>query len=372
LEVLRAVVEESADEAPTALQEVANLAVEVTTVADDEVIIHDGAEVLRFTDLEPATDYELSGIEVRTLERPHGELLCRFATVNDVHLGETECGRLGFWEDDESPILSSAPGEEPYAETMSRAAAAEIEAAGMDLVVAKGDLTANGHLADFETFLDCYEPVADRLEWILGNHDGYDRTELPSVGCRAIELSGLTVALLDTVWPGQSGGQIDPLDLAWLDDLASSRDSAVFVLGHHHIWSPDWGPQPEDYFGIRPSASAALVEVAARRTNICAYAAGHTHRNNVVRISATGEMPWIEVACVKDFPGSWAEYRVYEGGILQIHRRISSAAALDWSDRCRVLYPFDYVEYALGGLDDRCFPIGFRSVGVGDGGAVPL
>ena len=26
---------------------------------------------------------------VRTLPRPGGELLCRFATVNDVHFGET-------------------------------------------------------------------------------------------------------------------------------------------------------------------------------------------------------------------------------------------------------------------------------------------
>ena len=29
---------------------------------------------------------------VRTLPRPGGELLCRFATVNDVHFGETQCG----------------------------------------------------------------------------------------------------------------------------------------------------------------------------------------------------------------------------------------------------------------------------------------
>ena len=37
---------------------------------------------------------------------------------------------------------------------------------------------------------------------------------------------------------------------------------------------------------------------------------------------------------MKDFPGSWAEYRVFEGGILQVHRRLSSSAALAWSEKC--------------------------------------
>ena len=62
---------------------------------------------------------------------------------------------------------------------------------------------------------------------------------------------------------------------------------------------------------------------------------------------------------MKDFPGSWAEYRVFDGGILQVHRRISDPDALAWSEKTRVLYRplLDYVEYALGSLDDRCFAI---------------
>ena len=52
-----------------------------------------------------------------------------------------------------------------------------------------------------------------------------------------------------------------------------------------------------------------LVAVAARRRAIVGYFAGHTHRNRVRRISSTGDRPWVEVACVKDYPGTWAEYR---------------------------------------------------------------
>ena len=74
-------------------------------------------------------------------------------------------------------------------------------------------------------------------------------------------------------------------------------------------------------------------------------------------------VPSIEIGCVKDFPGAWAEYRVYEGGITQVVHRISSPAALAWSEPCRHLYldfGVDYEAYALGTLADRCVDLPFR------------
>jgi hypothetical protein len=73
--------------------------------------------------------------------------------------------------------------------------------------------------------------------------------------------------------------------------------------------------------------------------------------------------PTIEIGCVKDFPGTWAEYRVHEGGVLQIVHRISAPEALEWSERCRYLYSdfgLDYAGYALGRLEDRCCNIPLR------------
>ena len=112
----------------------------------------------------------------------------------------------------------------------------------------------------------------------------------------------------------------------------------MLVFGHHHAWNPDSSERPEAYFGINPDDSERLVEVVARRPRIVGYFAGHTHRNRVRRFSATGDVPWVEVACVKDFPGAWAEYRVFEGGILQVFRRISSPEALAWSEKTRDMY----------------------------------
>jgi hypothetical protein len=75
----------------------------------------------------------------------------------------------------------------------------------------------------------------------------------------------------------------------------------------------------------------------------------------VRHIASTGDRPWVEVACVKDYPGTWAEYRVFEGGVLQIHRRISTPQALAWTEQTRHMYEGGYAEYAFGDLAERCF-----------------
>ncbi len=70
------------------------------------------------------------------------------------------------------------------------------------------------------------------------------------------------------------------------------------------------------------------------------------------------DVPSIEIGCVKDFPGTWAEYRVFEGGIMQVVHRISTPEALAWSEQCRHLYAdfgVNYAEYAMGTLAERCF-----------------
>ena len=75
----------------------------------------------------------------------------------------------------------------------------------------------------------------------------------------------------------------------------------------------------------------------------------------VIRFRATGSRPWVEVSCVKDYPGAWAEYRVYEGGIVQVFRRISAPDALVWSERTRDMYAGTYHDLCFGAVDERNF-----------------
>jgi 3',5'-cyclic-AMP phosphodiesterase len=332
--------------------------VELTTVADDLAVWHDGTTVHRYDGLTPDTDHVLDGRAVRTLPRPAGALLCRVATVNDVHFGEVEAGRLDDLTD--GPIRRAPPGAPPYPETMSRAAVEEIAAIDPAAVIVKGDLTSDGTAAEFEAFERCYRGAfGARLRAVRGNHDAY-RHQARYTGDQWLELPGVAIALLDTVLPGETTGDLAADQLTWLAEMAATADRPVLVMGHHQQWvaGPDKHRSPT-YFGLHPDASDALDAVAVDHRRIIAYAAGHTHRHRVRRMARSG-IASIEVGCTKDFPGTWAEYRVHEGGLLQVVHRMSTPAALEWSESCRVLYAdfgVDYASYALGELHDRCLPL---------------
>ena len=325
-------------------------------------MLHEGPTVHRFDGLAPDTEHELAGVTVRTLPHPGGALLCRFATVNDVHFGEVVCGMLDESQPEKGPILT-IDGDRPHPEVMNDGAASEIEAIEPAAVIAKGDLTATGIDAEYRAFLDCYGRFGERLHHVRGNHDAFSGLTYAD-GPQWIELPGVNVALLDTVIPGDDRGTVDAPQLAWLDDhAAATTDRPVLVMAHHFPWSPDAGTRPDGYFGIHPDASERLVDLIARRPSITGCFAGHSHRNRVRHFSAAPSVPFVEVACAKDYPGTWAEYRVYEGGILQVHHRTSTPDALAWSERCRGLYAdfgVDYAPFALGTIGDHSFTIPAR------------
>ena len=60
--------------------------------------------------------------------------------------------------------------------------------------------------------------------------------------------------------------------------------------------------------------------------------AGHTHRNRCYHVDGVMVS---EVGSTKDYPGQWAGYAVYEGGIRQTVRRIASPAVMAWTEATR-------------------------------------
>jgi len=335
------------------------VAPEITTVGPDLVVVHDGGVARRYDGLRPGVEHDLDGTSVRTMDDPGGELLARFATVNDVHFGETRCGVVEGHEDEIGPVLTAEPGAPPYPVTMNEAAVAEMLAADVDAVFVKGDLTSAGTEDEYAAFLATYEGAfGARLTHVRGNHDAYLGQDYAAWPLQRVDLPGATVVLLDTTVPRRSSGGLIGDQLHELDAIAADADRPVVVLGHHHVWDPSSADRSDTYFGMHPDWSERLVDLAARRSSIVGYFAGHTHRNRVRRFAETGGMPWAEVACVKDYPGAWAEYRVHEGGIIQLHHRISSPEALAWTERTRHMYNGMYAGYAFGTLADRCFVLG--------------
>ena len=329
-------------------------AVEVTT----EGPFHDA----RVTGLEPDTiyDLEVEGVvsdgrwlpaQVRTLVQPSGRLLVTMATANDVHFGETECGKTGDPATDAiGPVLRSAPGEPPYPELMNGAVVDEMLALDPDVVVVKGDLTDTGKAEEYEAFLACYGRLGARMHHVRGNHDAMRDPEMARQDAPyAIEREGVTLAVLDTAVPGRVGGALDAAQRGWLDDLARDTPDPVLVFAHHPAFNHDTN------YGLSADDHEALLAVFARRENIVGFLAGHTHSNHVVRDPRGRGVPCVEVACAKDYPGAWAEYRIHEGGYTQVMRRVAGTAARDWSERGRHMIQGIYRDLVLGAVDDRCF-----------------
>jgi predicted phosphodiesterase len=335
-----------------------------TTVGDREVTTTGPYHSARIMGLEPDTQYALAvdGVEasrllpgrVTTLERPPGRRLATLATVNDVHFGEVECGRLGTPEE-LGPILHAAPGDPPYPNVMNRGAIAEIEALDPDAVVVKGDLTDLGSDEQYDEFVRAYSRLGARMHHVRGNHDAMITDTIAATAPFTVELDGVTLATLDTVRPRSEHGRIAGNQLEWLEALASESTKPVLVFGHHHPWDPSSSERSEHYFGINPDDSEALCGVITRCESIAGYFAGHTHRNRVRRFEAARRVPIVEVACVKDYPGVWAEYRIHEGGYTQLARRIAAPAALAWTEQTRSMFGGLYRDYALGAQSDRSF-----------------
>ncbi len=333
-----------------------------TRVGVHEVTTEGPFHDARITGLEPDTAYEVEvegaapdgrwlPAQVRTLPRPRGRLLATIATANDVHFGETECGKTGDPATDAiGPVLSSAPGEPPYPEMMNGAIVDEMLVLDPDVVVVKGDLTDTGKAEEYDAFLGCYGRLGERMHHVRGNHDavrdaGMARQDAPY----AIVRDDVTLAVLDTVVPGWVGGALDAEQRGWLDDLAADTADPVLVFAHHPAFNHD------PNYGLPEADHAALLDVFARRDNIVGYLAGHTHSNHVVRDPRGRDVPCVEVACAKDYPGAWAEYHVHEGGYTQVVRRVAAPAARDWSERARHMIQGIYRDLVLGAIEDRCF-----------------
>jgi predicted phosphodiesterase len=338
----------------------------VTTRVGAREVVTDGTyHVATVAGLDPATEYdvevdgaaasELLPANVTTLPVPPGRHLATVGTVNDVHFGEVECGKLGTPEE-LGPVFSTPPPENPYWDTMNRGAIAELAALDPDAIVVKGDLTNVGSENEYELFRDAYDALGPRMHHVRGNHDAMTTHTIASEHAPfAVDVDGGTLAVLDTVVPGIDRGRVPLAQLEWLDAVAASATGPVFVFGHHHPWDPNSHERNATYFGINPDDSEALCALIGRRESIVGYFAGHTHRNRVRRFPQARDVPIGEVACVKDYPGAWAEYRLYEGGYVQVVHRIAAPDAMAWTEKTRQMFAGLYRDYALGSLADRCF-----------------
>src|SRR5262249_22149483 len=151
---------------------------------------------------------------VTTLRAPGGRRVATVATVNDVHFGEVECGLLGT-PDEIGPVFHADEGAPPYPEVMNQAAIDEIRALDPDAVLVTGDLTDRGTEEEYAEFVAAYSQLGARMHHVRGNHDAMVTESIAATGPFAVELDGVTLAVLDTVRPSTDRGRISAAQLSW-------------------------------------------------------------------------------------------------------------------------------------------------------------
>ena len=352
-----------------------------------------GTRLVRFDSLEPDSAYTIE-IDVagaapvepgryfpgaaRTLPAPRARCVARFATLNDLHFGEERFGGVLTPEGDSGepapgfPLVRESDGDVPYWQLMNEDAIADINALGVDATFVKGDIADRGRVEQFEVAARTFAAFSSPWHAFLGNHDHYARLEGGEVdgyailgqppAPRAVDLGGWKLLLLDTVEPGAHHGVFPDARLRWLaDQLEETRElgQPTLLLTHHQPVPREHRHSYPNTIGIVPEHSERIFELLGKNPQVQAVLIGHTHRNRVRRYAASGSIPFVEVHCVKDYPGGFALYELYDdGSFRQEVRRTSSARALAHSTRCRDFFDGGYRHFALGTLAERAFVAG--------------
>jgi predicted phosphodiesterase len=290
---------------------------------------------------------------VRTLEPPPGRLLGRIATVSDLHIGEQAIGRL-------PRIHSSNDDELAHPLMCLRAALAEAVEWGADRVLVKGDVTDESAPRPLTLALDALGAAGKPVHVVAGNHDHHPSQPSPAAAMAAqgahvaapvlsLDVPGLRIILADTAKAGVNAGAVAEWATEVLD-LAAEASGAVLLAVHHqfmHLPVQTYVPA-----GIARRDSAPFLAALAAANPATLVTSGHTHRH---RRRDWGPIVTTEVGSTKDYPGTWAGYLVYEGGIVQTVRRIMDPAVIAWTERTRLTALGLWGLWSPGRLADRSF-----------------
>jgi 3',5'-cyclic-AMP phosphodiesterase len=290
--------------------------------------------------------------QVHTLVAPPGRELCRFAAINDLHIGATEFGPVR--------ALREVDHRDPHAVRCARAAIDEAVAWGAQALVVKGDLTQEGRPNEWATVALLLAGAGVPVFAIEGNHE----TKRSAVDGRAVMASfGLELSVRPTAFdlPGARivGLPTSPWhgDPGWVtrqaaeevSELIAAVPAAVVALHHYpqRFLLPTLYPP-----GIPgPIARRALDAWASANPNTLVVA-GHTHRHR--RRDYHG-LVIAESGSTKDFPGTWTGYVVYDGGIMQVTRRVLSPDAIAWTEQGRRVLGGLWGVWSPGLRSHRCY-----------------
>jgi 3',5'-cyclic-AMP phosphodiesterase len=152
-------------------------------------------------------------------------------------------------------------------------------------VLVTGDLTNDGTAEHYAQLTAALAELELPLFVLPGNHDSRAALraafDVPGEGEQpiqyAVELEGLRVLMLDTMRPGDPGGELGPDRLTWLAGELSTRPETLTLLAMHH---PPFltGIEAMDAIGLPDADRAGLATVLEEHPQVIGVVAGHVHR----------------------------------------------------------------------------------------------
>ncbi len=273
------------------------------------------------------------------------------ATIGDLHVGETS---FGFF-----PRTASSP--DPAAShpmVCTRAALYELRAWGAELVVVKGDISHANRETEYDLAGALLANVGLPIMVLPGNHDGGNhrghdpartlaRNGIDLVqNVASVDVPGLRVVGVDTRTKREIG-TVTRTTGAVLDAVGHAPGGALVTL-HHQLMTTPFPTYPPP--GIPAKESRPFLDAVAATNPDVVVTTGHTHRH---RHRRHGPLLVTEVGSTKDYPGTWAGYLVYEGGIVQTVRRVMAPDAIRWTEQTARMFGGAWGRWSPGRLEDR-------------------
>ena len=301
---------------------------------------------------------------ITTLVPPPGKPLFSFAVMNDLHAGEDISGLMVppvKWLPPFTPGKTwRFPVDNPW-DFALRHTVREINRTEAELVIVNGDLTSWFSPEEFALVKDRLDRLNAPYHVVRGNHDRIgDYSEDYFLTTFNLDKSwfsfdhrGFRFIILDDTRPEDGYYQFTEEQFEWLArDLAEHRDRVTFIFSHRPIASRG--------LDIDPRMQRRLLELIAEHPQVAAVFNGHSHRARVTRVpEITGDLPFIEVPPVKDYPLGFGLVRVYQGGFMFNFRPTDCPDCREWRQMTRGHYYRLAPRLLFGRLEDRNFTAEF-------------
>ncbi len=295
-----------------------------------------------------------------TLKKPGGRFRFRFATINDIHVGEEIYGLIilpGLKWLPLTPGLKLDIDGVPFWQYTNEAVVRELNELELDFIIVKGDLVTDHTERNIRRSKEIMDSLEHPYYIIRGNHDRaggmredyFRNTFGVRDGWQSFEHKGCGFLLLDCIHPKSGYTTFPVAELEWFEkEMKRMAHMPVFVYLHNPPLR-----SIERSFVNRVGRFLGIIDA---HPTVAGVFYAHTHANKrILRRGGGKTVPFVETAATMDYPGGYNIYDVYSGGYIQTCVRPHDKRCSRWFELCEKAYYGLAAARLFGKISDRNF-----------------